>query len=157
THQPGDEMSFEDVRYGTHLTMRVKLAEAPGEGNTAVAADDDAAASSDNSDGTVSSKSLGITFGPMSASGVSSHVHGIRGVVVTDVRRGGPADGELVPGDIITDVIHPAPKVATPTVSALQSALAKLKSGDYVGLELSRETDSQGDRSTAVVNLKLGS
>jgi len=157
THQPGDEMSFEDVRYGTHLTMRVKLAEAPGEGNTAVAADDDAAGSSDNSDGTVSSKPLGITFGPMSASGESSHVHGIRGVVITDVRRGGPADGELVPGDIITDVIHPAPKVATPTVSALQSALAKLKSGDYVGLELSRETDSQGDRSTAVVNLKLGS
>jgi hypothetical protein len=61
-----------------------------------------------------------------------------------------------VPGDIITDVIHPAPKVATPTVADLKGVLGKLKAGDYVGLEINRETDSQGDRATAVVNLKLG-
>ncbi|MBI1808716.1 MAG: trypsin-like peptidase domain-containing protein, partial [Gemmatimonadetes bacterium] len=39
-HQPGDEMSFEDVRYGTHHTLKVKLAEAPGEA-TAVASNGD--------------------------------------------------------------------------------------------------------------------
>jgi hypothetical protein len=61
-----------------------------------------------------------------------------------------------VPGDIITDVIHPAPTVETRTVAELRGVLDKLKRGDYVGLEISRETDQQGDRSTAVVNLKLG-
>ena len=34
THQPGDELTFEDVRYGTHRTMHVRLAEAPGENGT---------------------------------------------------------------------------------------------------------------------------
>ena len=156
THQPGDEMTFDDVRYGSHLTMHVKLGEAPGQGTAAVASDDDSGNGSDDAAGTVASKSLGVTFGPMSSSGASSHLRGVHGVVVTDVKRGGPADGQLVPGDIITDVIHPAPKVATPTVADLQGVLGKLKSGDYVGLEISRETDAQGGRSTAVVNLKVG-
>ncbi|HEY2850776.1 MAG TPA: Do family serine endopeptidase [Gemmatimonadaceae bacterium] len=157
THQPGDEMTFDDVRYGSHLTMHVKLAEAPGEGSQAVASDDDGTrGSADNAEGTASSNALGITFGPMSASDETSHVHGVHGVVVTDVKRGSPADGQLVPGDIITDVIHPSPKVATPTVADLKGVLGKLKSGDYVGLEINRATDSQGDRATAVVNLKLG-
>jgi serine protease Do len=157
THQPGDEMTFDDVRYGSHLTMHVTLAEAPSDSNASVATDDDGGASSDNAEGAVVSKSLGFTFGPMSSSDESSHVRGVHGVVVSDVRRGGPADGQLVPGDVIIDVIHPEPRVATRTVADLQSVLGKLKSGDYIGLEISRATDSQGDRSTAVVNLRLGS
>ncbi|MGH7655241.1 MAG: Do family serine endopeptidase [Gemmatimonadaceae bacterium] len=156
THQPGDEMTFDDVRYGSHLTMHVKLAEAPGEGTASVAADNDDSGGSDSATGAVTSKMLGLTLEPMSASDGSSHTRSVHGVVVSDVRRGGPADGQLVPGDIITEVIHPAPTVATRTVAELKGALAKLKSGDYVGLEISRETDSQGDRSTAVVNLKVG-
>ncbi|MFI5233367.1 MAG: trypsin-like peptidase domain-containing protein, partial [Gemmatimonadales bacterium] len=156
THQPGDEMTFDDVRYGSHLTMHVKLAEAPGEGNASVAADNDDSGTSDSADGAVTSKSLGVTFEAMSASDGSSHTRGVHGVVVSDVRRGGPADGQLVPGDIVLDVIHPEPKVATRTVADLQAVLGKLKNGDYIGLEISRETDSQGDRATAVVNLKLG-
>jgi serine protease Do len=156
THQPGDEVTFDDVRYGSHLTMHVKLAEAPGETNAAVVSDDNSGNGSTDNTGTVSSKALGVTFGPMASSDEAPQAKGVHGVVVTDVRRGGPADGQLVPGDIITDVIHPGPKVATRTVSDLQGVLGKLKSGDYVGLEISRETDAQGDRSTAVVNLKFG-
>jgi serine protease Do len=156
THQPGDEMSFEDVRYGSHTTMHVKLAEAPGEGNATVAAGDDDGNGSGSADGTVVSKSLGVTFGPMTSSDGSSPIHAVHGVMISDVRRGGPAEGKLVPGDIIIDVIHPEPKLATRTVGDLQGVLDKLKSGDYIGLEISRATDSQGDRSTAVVNLRLG-
>lgn len=156
-HKPGDEMTFDDVRYGSHITMHVKLDEAPSEGSTSVASDDDDGTSSDMADGAVVSKSLGVTLAPASsADGSDRGTRTVRGVLVSDVRRGGPAEGQLVPGDIITAVIHPNPRVTTHTVADLQGVLGKLKSGDYVGLEISRQTDDQGHRSTAVVNLRLG-
>lgn len=156
-HKPGDEMTFDDVRYGSHLTMHVKLTAAPGEANAAVASTDNDGNSSDMPEGAVVSKSLGVTLAPApSADGSASGGSAVRGVLISDVRRGGPAEGQLVPGDIITAVIHPNPKVATHTVSELQGVLGKLRSGDYVGLEISRQTDRQGDRETAVVNLRVG-
>ena len=42
------------------------------------------------------------------------------------------------------------------SVAELQDVIGKLKRGDYVGLLIERQTDGQGTRSTAVVNLKLG-
>jgi serine protease Do len=157
-HQPGDEMTFDDVRYGTHRTMHVKLAEAPGGGAVAEAATDGDGNSPSDADGSVVSKSLGITFAPLAQSTTAGARArpAVQGVVVSAVRRGGPAEGQLVAGDIITGVIHPEPKVATHTVDDLQRVLGKLKSGDYVGLQISRQTDAQGGRSTAVVNLRVG-
>jgi PDZ domain-containing secreted protein len=80
----------------------------------------------------------------------------VRGVVVSAVRRGGPAEGRLVAGDIIVDVLHPDPKTAITSTAELQREVGKLKSGDYIGLLIDRQTDDQGDRSTSVVNLQLG-
>ena len=58
-HQPGDEMTFDDVRYGSHLTMHVKLTAAPGEANAAVASTDNDGNSSDMPEGAVvSSRSV---------------------------------------------------------------------------------------------------
>ena len=158
SHQPGDEMTFEDVRYGTHRMLKVKLAEAPGDATAVAANENDGGGSADTADGTVTMKSLGITVAPASAAGTAvSSSHGtLHGVAVTNVRRGGPAEGQLVPGDVITEVIYPEPKVPTRTVAAFTSEMKKLKAGDYVGLRISRQSDAQGNRSTAVVNLKLG-
>jgi serine protease Do len=155
THQPGDEMTFEDVRYGSHLTMHVKLAEARGEDAAKVAANDRDGAALPRTDGAVVSKSVGITVAPVTPGGDRGQAS-VDGVLVSAVRRGGPAEGQLVPGDIITDVIHPEPRAATHSVAEFESVLGKLKKGDYVGLRISRQTDSQGGRSTAVVNLRLG-
>jgi serine protease Do len=157
-HQPGDEMTFDDVRYGVHLTMHVTLAEAPSDRAAAVATGDRDGAASSRTEGAVVSKSLGITFAPLAPSGddrARAHAE-VQGVLISGVQRGGPAEGKLVPGDIIIDVIHPAPKSATRNVGELEAVLGKLKSGDYIGLEISRQVDAQGNRSTAVVNLRLG-
>jgi serine protease Do len=158
THQPGEEMTFEDVRYGTHRTLRVRLAEAPSDDASTVAGNDGGGTSSNENSGTVPSKSLGITMEALTpevarSANLKASTHG---VLVKDVRRGGPAEGKLLPGDVITDVIHPEPKTAARTVAELQGVLGKLKSGDYVGLQISRQSDGQGNRSTAVVNLQLG-
>ena len=156
-HQPGDEMTFEDVRYGTHLTMHVRLAEAPSEAGTVVA-DNSSASTSTDANGATISKPLGITVVGLTpdvaqAANLKSSMHG---VLVKDVRRGGPAEGELIPGDVILDVVHPGPKRPIGSVAALQDMLGKLKTGDYIGLLIDRQTDAQGTRSTAVVNLKVG-
>ena len=158
THQPGDEMTFEDVRYGTHRTLHVRLAEAPGENNAVAATTSDAESMSGNSDGSVTSSSLGVTvqtLTPDLARSLNLRAS-VRGVVVSAVRRGGPAEGRLVAGDIIVDVLHPDPKTAITSTAELQREVGKLKSGDYIGLLIDRQTDDQGDRSTSVVNLQLG-
>src|SRR5579862_998633 len=96
THQPGDDMTFEDVRYGTHRTMHVKLGEAPRDDTEAASDDGNGNTSGDNS-GAVESKSIGVTLKaltPESAhdANLKSSMHGL---LVTDVRRGGPAEGQL--------------------------------------------------------------
>ena len=158
THEPGDEVTFEDVRYGTHRTLRVRLAAAPGDDGAVTAASGDDSDTPAEGSGAVAVKSIGITLEPLTP-GVARDANiraSVRGVLVKDVRRGGPAEGKLAPGDVITDVIHPGPKTATHTVADLQGVLGKLRTGDYVGLLISRQADEQGNRSTAVVNLRLG-
>jgi serine protease Do len=155
--QPGDKITLETVRYGTRHTVTVKLGEAPSDGATAVAADDgndssDASAAS----GAVTSKALGVTVRPLTPAVASdANIKGVsRGLLVTDVKRGGPAEGKLIAGDVITNVIFPRPGVAVSSVAELNEALAKA-TGGYVGLQVSRQSDQQGNRTTAVVNLKL--
>ena len=157
-HQPGDVMTFEDVRYGQHLTMHVTLGEAPTAGAVQLAANIRDGAPRGDADGAVALKSLGVTFATPAAAGDGAARGGapVQGLVVQEVQRGGPAEGQLVPGDIVTDVIHPAPRIATRTIGELESAVGRLRTGDYIGLQISRQTDSQGTRSTAVVNLRIG-
>ena len=158
-HQPGDEVTFDDVRYGKHLTMHVKLAEAPGETNVALTSNDDDAGASAGTDGAVVSKALGVTLAPLGS-------HRKRGAARTTLRprraRPGSAArrsrGRAARAGRHHHRRDPSiPRVATPSVADLQQVLGKLKNGDYVGLEISRQADSQGDRQTAVVNLRLGS
>jgi serine protease Do len=157
THQPGDVVELEAVRYGEHKTFKVKLAEAPSEEATVASA---ARERSDNPAGsaTVSMKRLGIsvegaTTDVVRAKGAADSE---QGVTVKNVERGGPAEQKLGPGDIITDVIHPEPRTSVRTVADLQRILGKLKDGDIVGLKISRQTTAQGDRSTFVVNVRVG-
>jgi serine protease Do len=156
-HQPGDVVELEAVRYGERKTFKVKLAEAPTEEASVASA---ARERSDNPAGstTVPVKRLGISLEGVTADVV--HAKGapdsVQGVTVKDVERGGPAEGKLGGRDIITDVIHPEPKTPVRTVADLQRILGKLKDGEIVGLKVSRQTSAQGDRSTFVVNVRVG-
>jgi serine protease Do len=156
THQPGDEMTLEAMRYGEQKSFAVKLAEAPGEAAEAASASEHGRDETDAS-GATAMGALGISVRPLTTddgrdAGVPSSVHGL---LVTEVERGGPAEGALAPNDVIVAAIYPTPRSDTRTVADLDGALARAKGGHYVGLLISRQTDQQGGRSTAVVNLKL--
>jgi serine protease Do len=157
THQPGDVLSLEAVRYGDHKTFQVRLAAAPGEASVAQAGS--AARDGDtDADGAVTANKLGITVEPLSsnaaqAANVPSSLHG---VLIDKVQRGGAAEGQLTPGDVITAEIFPAPKTEIRSVADLQRSLSKLGTGSYIGLLISRQSDAQGGRTSAVVNLKIG-
>lgn len=158
SHQPGDVVELEAVRYGDRKTFRVKLGEAPND-EKAVASAAREGGEKDASAAAVAAKKLGISVEPIStdagraAARVSVTQHG---VLVTEVTRGGPAEGRLAPNFVITDVIFPEPKLPINSVADLQRALAKFKDGDYVGLKILTPPDGNGVRSTAVVNLRVG-
>lgn len=153
---PGDEMTFDVVRYGTHHEFKVKLDEAPTD--VGVAADDNHDAS-DTATGaaSLSPKAIGVTVQPLAADARQSDniPESVHGLYVTKVQDGGPAEGKLIPGDVIVQALYPKPDMTIRTVADLQDALKKAQSGGYVGLLINRRSDNQGNRSTAVVNLKL--
>jgi serine protease Do len=151
THQPGDVVDLEIVRYGDHKDFKVKLAEAPSADNT-VAASDRPARESAPVAVTASAKKLGIVVEAltpeiMKAMSLSASQHG---VVVKEVEPGGPAESQIEATDIITGVIFPEPKTAISSVDDLQRVLSKLKTGDYIGLSVMRGPSSM------VVNLRVG-
>jgi len=158
THQPGDVVTLEAVRYGEHKTFKVKLIEAPSAAKT-VASNDRPAKEPAPAAVTVSAKKLGIVVEALTpelvkATGASASV---QGVVVKEVEHDGPAYNKLGRGDIITAMIFPEPKVQIRNADDLQRALSKVKTGDYVGLLLDVPIDAQGTRGTRVVNLRIGS
>jgi serine protease Do len=157
THQPGDVVTLEAVRYGEHKTFKVKLIEAPSAEKT-VASNEKPAKEPAPAPATVPAKKLGIVVEALTpelvkATGASASV---QGVVVRDVEHDGPAYNKLGRGDIITAMIFPEPKVQIRNADDLQRALAKVKAGDYVGLLLNVTVDNQGTRGTRVVNLRIG-
>ncbi|MFL5551309.1 MAG: PDZ domain-containing protein, partial [Gemmatimonadaceae bacterium] len=78
----------------------------------------------------------------------------VRGVMVTDVVLGGPADEKLFRNDVITEVLYPAPKRAVNSVSDLQQALSRLHDGDYVSLNVFNLAEST--HAPRIVNLQIG-
>ncbi|HVZ48267.1 MAG TPA: Do family serine endopeptidase [Gemmatimonadaceae bacterium] len=157
TKAPGDKMTFDVVRYGAHHDYTVKLGEAPSDGASVAADDGNDSSDGDEAGATVAAKSIGVTVTPITADvrqsdNIKAAVHG---VYISKVAPGGPAEGKLIPGDVITEVIFPKPATTVRTGADLQEALQHATSGGYVGLLVSRRSDAQGNRSTAVVNLKL--
>ena len=156
THQPGDVVELEAVRYGDHKTFKVKLAEAPSDQETTVASAARGRREDPNAPVSTNLKRLGISLEALTAEVVKANrlPDGAEGVHVVDVERGGPAEGRLIPNDVISEVIFPAPKTPVKTVADLQRVLAGVKDGEYVGLVVHNYT-SRGAQSR-VVNLRVG-
>lgn len=152
SHEPGETVTIDVMRYGTKKTFRVKLAEAPSE--TQVASndrDDNRAAPAEG----VAYDKIGVRVEPITpefarANRISEEHRGVR---VVDVNLSGPARGRLAPNDIIIAVLYPTPRKEVRSVGDLQSVLSKLKDGDYVSLLV---FDAQRN-STRVANIRVGS
>jgi serine protease Do len=149
-HNPGETIEIEAMRYGQRKTFRVTLMEAQT---------DQQVATSDTrpeaSGGGTAHPALGISVAPVSTE-IAAQARmpaPVRGVMVTDVTPGGPADGKLFRNDVITQELYPAPAHPINTPSDLQQALGKLKNGDYISLKVFSLEDSKHD--PRIVNLQI--
>ena len=158
SHQPGETVDLEGVRYGEKKSWKVKLGEAPSEEKATATA---SAPKRDSGESAVAVQvvKLGITIEPAAGNvgnATARPTTPSHGVLITDVSRGGPAENKLQAGEFITDIWYPEPRSAVGSAADLQRALGRLKSGDYIGLKVAGPPDRNGERLTRVVNLRVG-
>jgi serine protease Do len=149
-HNPGETIEIEAMRYGQRKTFRVTLMEAPSDQQVATAD----TRTEPLGGGTVH-PALGISVAPVSTemAAQARMPAPVRGVMVTDVIPGGPAEDKLYKNDVITQVLYPAPARAINTPSDLQQVLGRLKNGDYVSLKVF--SLAENTHSARIVNLQL--
>jgi serine protease Do len=154
SHQPGDVVTLEGVRYGDKKTFKVKLTEAPSDEPRATAANNPREDAAPSTATTVAK--LGISVELLNARVAEAYAVSdkLKGVVVTGVTPGSPGEGKLLRGDVITEIKHPSKSPVT-TVADLQKELGKLKSGEYVSL-LVWQSLRDGSAQSRVVNLRIG-
>ncbi|MGH7651851.1 MAG: trypsin-like peptidase domain-containing protein [Gemmatimonadaceae bacterium] len=148
-HNPGETIDIEAMRYGQKKNFRVTLMEAP----------DQEVASSDTrtepAQRGTAHPALGISVAPVSTE-IAAQARmpaPVRGVMVTDVNPGGPAEDKLFRNDVITQVLYPAPARPINTPADLEAELSHLKSGDYISLKVFQLGGS--DHSPRIVNLQI--
>ena len=129
-HDPGEKVEVSALRGGKERTFTVTLAERPGRDDEG---DDRAPA---QSKGEIDSGRLGIGLAPLSDNAARS-LGASSGVVVAEVAPDSPADGKLVPGDVIQEVDGAV--VNTPD----QAKAALKKAGDTLVLKVARRGDSR--------------
>ena len=150
-HNPGETIDIEAMRYGQRKNFRVTLMEAPTDQTVATLSNPAPAAN-----GGTAHPALGISVAPVSAelAAQARMSTPVRGVMVSDVTAGGPADEKLARNDVITEVIYPGPRRTINTPSDLQQALSRLRPGDYVSLSVF--SLAEPTHSPRIVNLQLG-
>ncbi|HEX3533337.1 MAG TPA: trypsin-like peptidase domain-containing protein [Gemmatimonadaceae bacterium] len=150
-HNPGETIEIEAMRYGQRKNFRVTLMEAPT---------DQQLASSDTRTEPINGGSvhpaLGISVAPVSTemAAQARMTTPVRGVMVSDVIPGGPAEDKLFKNDVITDVLYPAPARAINAPADLQQALGRLKNGEYISLRVFSLADAT--HAPRIVNLQVG-
>jgi serine protease Do len=151
SHQPGETVELQVVRFGTRHTFRVRLTEAPAE-EVAVAPTRDRMRIEPAN--VTSNNRLGVSVTPVSPQIAESLRLGEqRGVIVTSVVGLGPAFNRLGEQDIIVGVISPVER-AINTAADLQQVLSGLKAGDYVSLRVVRP-QPRGAPASRVVNIRV--
>src|SRR5256714_1988923 len=149
-HNPGETIEIEAMRYGQRKTFRVTLMQAPTD--TDVASNN----SAPSSNGGTVHPALGISVAPVSPemAAQARMPTPVRGVMVSDVTPGGPADEKLLPNDVITEVLYPLPRRVINSTGDLESVLRTLKNGEYISLSVFNLADRQ--HLPRIVNIQVG-
>jgi serine protease Do len=150
THEPGDNVEVEVMRFGTRKQFRIKLAEAPSEEQIA-SADDVVRPEPDD----IANEKLGISVEPIPAELArrAQLTESQRGLLVTSVASSGPAHNRLLPeSDIILAVVNPGPRREVRSAADLERALTRVDGGEVVSLFVFDIRTKQ----TRVVNLAVG-
>jgi len=150
-HNPGDAIDIEAMRYGQRKKFRVTLEEAPKDQQVATGT-----TRTEPSGGGIVHPALGISVAPVSTelAAQARMTTPVRGVMVSDVIPGGPAEDKLFRNDVITEVLYPAPARVINTPGDLQQALGRLKDGDYLSLKVFSLVDAT--HAPRIVNLQVG-
>ncbi|MEP7344957.1 MAG: Do family serine endopeptidase [Gemmatimonadaceae bacterium] len=152
SHQPGDVVELEAMRYGQKKSFKIKLTEAKSEGSAVAKADNQPDV---EPTGTTAEK-LGLSLEPVSAEVARANriPDNLRGLRVISVSANGAARNFLPGSDIIVEIMYPAPRRPVGSIADLQSALSKLKDGEYISLLV---YDSRPNaRQTRVENIRIG-
>jgi serine protease Do len=149
-HNPGETIEIEAMRYGQRKTFRVTLMEAQTDQQVATSE-----TRTEPAGGGSVHPALGISVAPVSTemAAQARMPTPVRGVMVTDVIPGGPAEDKLFRNDVITQVLYPAPAQTINTPGDLQQELAKLKNGDYISLRVFSLQDPT--HAPRIVNLQI--
>ncbi len=158
SHEPGEVIDVDVMRYGARKSYKIKLPEAPSDPQVASAARGDTP-DAESVESTPAEK-LGIMVEPLPADFVQANSLPAerRGVRVSKVTPGGPAWRNLGAGDIIFGMNFPS-KRQIHTVADLQGVLKGLKEGEYLGLQvlgIFPNGDGTTTQQTRIVNLKVG-
>ena len=153
--QAGDQVKVEVARKGgVRKTYSIKLQELPGSAAVAGRDDEDGDSTADPT-GAASVGKLGVTVAPVTENDAARFQLGReqRGVLVTEVRPGGPSWNELVDGDRGgPDVILEVEGKPVQSPAELRKALEGLKPGEIVSL---RVYNTQA-KSRRVERIRLG-
>ena len=153
THAPGETVKLEVMRYGQKKSFDVKLTELVDTPRVATEARPIPTA---NVRPTSSSNAaLGVTLQPVPAE-LATRLNlaaDRRGILVTDVVPLGPGYGKLLSQDVIFEVLFPAPRRAVRTPAELQQILGRLRTGDYISLNVRNLAQGGSER---VVNIRIG-
>ena len=159
-YKPGETVSVDVYRFGTRRTFRVRLAEPPADDEQEVASAARPRGEGRDTGGGRSYEKLGVTAEPVPEELVAQFripAQFRRGLLVTDVSLTGPARGGVIAEgrDIIVRVLNPPPARDVRSPADLESALSRLRAGDFVTLLLYRVAP-QGEGSTHVETLRVG-
>ena len=149
-HNPGETIEIEAMRYGQRKNFRVTLMDADTDQQIATAA-----TRTIPSGGGSVHPALGISVAPVSTelAAQARMTMPVRGVMVSDVIPGGPAEDKLFRNDVITEVLYPAPARTINSPGDLQQALGRLKNGEYVSLKVFSLADAT--HAPRIVNLQV--
>lgn len=151
-HAPGETIEIEVMRYGQKKTFRVRLTELQDATRTASQAAPVAPASNN---GSANNSTLGISLQavPEAIAAQAKLAPNQRGVMVTDVVPLGPSYQKLQARDVIYELLYPGPRRAIRTPADLQQVLQRVKSGEYISLNV---TTLGQEGSSRVVNIRVG-
>ena len=136
----GESVKVEVARKGgVHKTFSVRLQEVPGAKETAARSDASDGADDSSKDAAANIDLLGLTVQPVDREAVEQFQlkPEQRGLIVTGVTAGGPAQGEIAePGNGGPDILLSVEGKPVKSVADLKQALKGDKSGDIVTLRL---------------------
>ena len=153
SHEPGETIEVGVARLGgERRTLKIKLAEPPNESAVASSADIVRPTS------TATTDKLGIAVEALTPTtaqqiGLPASQNGLR---VVDVSNASSAHNRLfVNGDVISEILFPAPRRAVKSVADFEKALAGLKSGDVITVKVI-DGQPNGETLSRVVSLRVG-